>query len=105
MNEYNETIKELVKEQFGTGPISEKVWLVLTDDRNNMARQPVENGRFHPAILLEGIHNETAAGAAATVRRCMHGRVYGVVETVQEAMEMMPNGPMVMWNGKMVRWE
>jgi len=31
----NETINTMIKEQFGTGGISEKVWLVMTDDMNN----------------------------------------------------------------------
>jgi len=99
----NETLNSMIKEQFGTGPVPEKVWLVMTDDTNNMARQPVENGRFHPAIMLEGIHGETKADALITFKSCCHRRVYAVVETVQEAMEKMKYGPMVMWNGKMVR--
>jgi len=98
-----ETINSMIKEQFGIGPIPEKVWLVMTDDTSNMARQPIENGRFHPAILLSGIHGETRQDAIMTFKNCYHRRVYAVVETVKEAMEVMKYGPMVLWNGEMIR--
>jgi len=98
-----EALNSMIKEQFGTGPIPEKVWLVMTDDTSNIANVRVENGRFYPATLLEGIHSETAAGAAATFRRCCHRKVYAVVETEQEAMEIRTFGTIVLWNGKIVR--
>jgi len=99
----NETINSMIKEQFGTKGVSEKVWLVMTDDMSNIARQPVKDGRFHPAVLLEGIHGETKADALMTFKRCFHRNIYAVVETVQEAMEISKYRPMVLWNGEVVR--
>ena len=99
----NETINSMIKEQFGTSGVSEKVWLVMTDDMSNIARQPIRDGRFHPAVLLEGIHGETKADALMTFKRCFHRKVYAVVETVQEALEILKYRPMVLRNGEMVR--
>jgi len=99
----NQAVNSMIKEQFGTGGVSEKVWLVMTDDMSNIARQPVKDGRFHPAVLLEGIHGETKADALMTFKRCFHRDVYAVVETVQEALEILKYRPMVLWNGEMVR--
>jgi len=99
----NQTLNEMIEEQFATGPVPEKMWLVVTDDRFNKANVRERNGRFHPAILLEGIHSETKAGAAATCRRCFHTTVYGVVETVEEAMELMKYGTMVLYTGEIIR--
>jgi len=98
----NATVNSMIKEQFGTSGVSEKVWLVMTDDMSNIAKQPVKDGRFHPAVLLEGIHGETKADALMTFKSCFHQRVYSVVENVQEAMALMI-GPMVFDNGEVVR--
>jgi hypothetical protein len=75
----------------------------MTDDMNNIARQPVNNGRFHPACLLEGVHGETKENALITFKNCFHKEVYGIVETVEEALEIRKYVPMVLWNGEMVR--
>ena len=99
----NETINSMIKEQFGTSGVSEKVWLVMTDDMSNTAKQPVRDGRFHPAILLEAICGDTKEDALMVFKRCFHRNVYAVVETVQEAMEISKYRPMVLWNGEIVR--
>ena len=49
-----ETLNSMIKEQFGIGKVPEKLWYVMTQYLRNIANVPVENGRFHPAILLEG---------------------------------------------------
>jgi len=98
-----EALNSMIKEQFGTGPIPEKTWYVITDDTDNLANVPVTNGRFHPAIMLSGVHSETKAGAAATYSRCCHRRVYGVAETIEEAKEIMKYGTIILWNGRFVR--
>jgi hypothetical protein len=95
----------MIEEQFGTKGVSEKVWLVMTTDRKNLARQPVDKeGRFTPAVMLEGIHGETAVDALANFRRCFNTqRVYGVVGTIEEAKKLMPDAPIIDWNGKFVQ--
>jgi len=99
----SETVNALIKEQFGTSPVSEKVWLVMTSDMSNIARVPVENGRFHPAILLEGIHGETKVDALMSFKRCFHKDFYAVVETIEEAKKLMPYSTIVNWDGKVVQ--
>jgi len=99
-----EELNAMIQEHFGTGPISKKVWLVMTDDVDNTAGVRVTNGRFHPAVYLSSIHGETAKDAAATFRRCYYGRrIYAVVSTVKEAKKILTNCTMIMWNGKIVR--
>jgi hypothetical protein len=103
-NEMNETLNEMIEEQFGTGSTPKKSWLVMTDDVDNTAGVRVTNGRFHPAVYLSGIRGETAKDAAATFRRCYYGRrIYAVVATVEEALGILTNCTMIMWNGEIVR--
>jgi hypothetical protein len=99
------TINKMIEEQFGTGKISKKVWLVMTTDRENLAGEPVDKeGYFHPAVMLEGIHGETSADALANFRRCFNTqRVYGVVETIEEAKKLMPDATIIDWNGKFIQ--
>jgi len=98
-----QTVNSLIKEHFGTGPVSEKVWLVMTKDMSNIAKVPVVNGRFHPAILLEGIHGETKVDALMSFKRCFHKDAYAVVETVEEAKKIMPYSTIVNWDGRVVQ--
>ena len=96
-------INNALKEQFGVGAISEKTWLVMTEDVRNLARTPVKNGRFHPAIMLEEIQGDTAADALGTFLNCFRQqRWFAVVGTVEDALKKM-SGPMVKWNGEIVR--
>jgi hypothetical protein len=98
-------INRMIEEQFGTGKVSEKLWFVMTDDRKNLAKQPLdEDGRFHPAILLEGFHGETKIDAVVAFRRCYNTqRIYGVVETIDEAKKVFTYAPIVHWNGTIIQ--
>jgi hypothetical protein len=100
-----ETINKMLKEQFGIGKVPEKLWFVMTDDRQNLAKQPVDkDGRFHPAILLEGFHGETKTDAMVAFRHCFNTkRVYGVVETIEEAKKVFTYAPIVHWNGTIIQ--
>jgi hypothetical protein len=99
------TINKMIEEQFGTKGVSEKVWFVMTTDRQNLAREPVgEDGRFFPAVMLEGVHGETSVDALVNFRRCFNTqRVYGVVETIEEAKKLMPDATIIDWNGKFIQ--
>ena len=100
----NDTINAMIKEQFGTAGVSDKVWFVMTTDNSNIARVPVdESGRFHPAVLLEGIHGDTKADALMTFKRCFHKTAYAVVETVEEAKKTMPYSTIIKWDGTFVQ--
>jgi hypothetical protein len=95
----------MIEEQFGIGKISEKVWFVMTADSQNIARQPVDkDGRFLPAVMLEGIHGETATEALANFYCCFNTkRVFGVVETIEEAKKLMPDATIIDWRGKFIQ--
>jgi hypothetical protein len=98
-------INKMIEEQFGIGKVSEKLWFVMTDDRQNLAKQPVDkDGYFHPAILLEGLHGETKTDALVNFRRCFNTqRVYGVVETIEEAKKVFTYAPIVQWDGTIIQ--
>jgi hypothetical protein len=99
------TINRMIEEQFGTGKVSQKVWFVMTDDRQNIAKQPLEeDGSFHPAILLDGYRGETRIDALVAFRRCHNTqRFYGVVETIEEAKKVFTYAPIVHWNGTIIQ--
>ena len=99
----NEAINGLIKEQFGTTPVSKKLWYVMTRDLSNIARVPVVNGSFHPAVLLHGIRGETKVDALMTFKRCFHNEVYAVVESAEEAIKLMPYSTIVNYDGKVVQ--
>ena len=99
-----ETLNSMIKEQFGIGKVPEKLWYVMTQDLRNLAKEPVVNGRFHPAVLLEGVHGETKADALVSFRNCFRDKsVYAVVESIEEAKKIITCGTIVMWNGKIVQ--
>jgi hypothetical protein len=99
------SINKMVFEHFGTGKVSEKMWFIVTDDKQNIAKRPVdEEGCFHPAIMLRGIRSDTKVGAFASFRKCFNTqRVYGVVETTDEARRLMPDSTIIDWNGKTIQ--
>ena len=99
----NETINSMIKEQFGTAQVSKKLWHVMTRDLSNIARVPVVDGCFHPAVLLVGIHGETKVDALMTFKRCFHNEVYAVVESAEEAKKLMPYSTIVNYDGKVVQ--
>jgi hypothetical protein len=101
----NGAINKMIEEQFGIGKVSEKLWFVMTDDRQNLAKQSLdEDGYFHPAILLEGFHGETKSDAVVAFRRCHNTqRIYGVVETIDEAKKVFSSAAIVHWNGTIIQ--
>jgi hypothetical protein len=98
-------LNRMIEEQFGIGKVSKKSWFVMTDDRQNLAKQPVnKDGFFHPAILLEGFRGETKVDAAAAFMSCHNtARIYGVVETIEEAKKVFTDAPIVHWNGTIIQ--
>jgi hypothetical protein len=101
----NGTINKMLEEQFGIDKAPEKLWIVMTDDRQNLAKLSVDkDGCFHPAILLEGFHGKTKVDAVVAFQRCHNTqRIYGVVETIDEAKRIFTHAIIVHWNGTIIQ--
>jgi hypothetical protein len=100
-----EIINKMIEEQFGTSEVLKKLWFVMTDDSQNVAKLSVDEEVFFlPAVMLEGFRGNTAVDALVNFRRCHNSkRVYGVVETVEEAKKLMPDATIIDWNGRFIQ--
>ena len=101
MNELN----NLIKEQFGTKDVGDKLFWVLTDDLKNFGRNKLdENGCFLPDIMAYRITGNEKVDALITFKHCHPTRrVYAVFENLKEAKKIFPNMPIYQDDGKLIQ--